>query len=209
MVVSPSYKHYWFFSPLLNLLWQQEPDLPYTQVLLSGLSVQLLLFVLCRDLRSLCSPKERTQPFPTRAVFTPNLCNTFCLRCEMLVASHTHSGTKQMGSQQKAEEAKQGFREERKGLGEEKVWGQRQKAAPCHPSCCGASSSFPRGLLRGPCAHTAVQLVQTIHRPVNLAASSTVSGPGELTAAVHSALLFPILVVALRWQTGTGKRILV
>lgn len=104
-----------------------------------------------------------------------------------------------MGSQQKAEEAKQCFREEKKGLREEKVQAQRQKAAPCHPLCCGASGSFLHGLPRGPCAQAqAVQLLQTIHRPVNPAASSTVSGPGELTAVVHSALSFPILVVALR-----------
>lgn len=45
----------------------------------------------------------------------------------MLVASHTHSGTKEMGSQQKTEEAKQGFREEKKGLRAEKVQAQRQK----------------------------------------------------------------------------------
>lgn len=152
--------------------------------------VWLLLFVLCWDLCSLCSSEERTQPFPTRAVFTPNLCNTFCLQCEMLVSSHTHSGTKEMGSRLKAEEAKQGFREERKGLGEEKVQAQRQKAAPCHPLCCGASGSFPCGLLGGPCAQGAVQLLQSIHRPVNPAASSTASALGELTTAVHSAYRF-------------------
>lgn len=111
----------------------------------------------------------------------------------MLVSSHTHSGTKEMGSRLKAEEAKQGFREEKKGLGEEKVQAQRQKAAPCHPL-----RSFPCGLLGGPCAQGAVQLLQSIHRPVNPAASSTASALGELTAAVHSALAFPILVVALR-----------
>lgn len=36
--------------------------------------MQLLLFVLHRDVCSPCSPEERTQPFPTRAVFTCQIC---------------------------------------------------------------------------------------------------------------------------------------
>lgn len=69
------------------------------------------------------------------SIHTPNLCNAFYLRHETLVASHTHPGTKEMGSWQKAEEAKQGFREEEKGLREEEEeWPQRQKAVSCHPS---------------------------------------------------------------------------
>lgn len=104
-----------------------------------------------------------------------------------------------MSSPQEAGEAEQGFREEEKGLREEEeeVRAQRQKAASCHPLCPGASGSFLRGRLRGPCAPAAVPLLQTIHKPLHPAASSTVSGPGELTAVVHSALSFPILVVAL------------
>lgn len=65
--------HYCFVSPLLELLWQQEPDLPYTQVLLSGLSAAASFCSVPRRLRSVFT-WGKTQPFPTRAVFARQIC---------------------------------------------------------------------------------------------------------------------------------------
>lgn len=71
-----------FFSPLLDLLWQREPDLPYAQVLLPSLSVAASLFVLRCNFCSLCSPKEKKKKtgLPhSRSIHVPNLCNNFRL----------------------------------------------------------------------------------------------------------------------------------
>lgn len=119
----------------------------------------------------------------------------------MLVASHAHSGTKEMGSQQKAEEAKQGFREEKKGP--ERGEGASTEA---ESSVLPSIVLWSRWLLPSFVVFSVACVLELRHsscRPstslqTNPAASSTVSGPGELTAAVHSALAFPILVVALR-----------
>lgn len=149
-----------FFSPLLELLWQQEPDLPNTQVLLSGLSAAASFCSAPRCLQSMFTWGKNPALPHSCSIHVPNLCNTFCLRCKMLVASHAHSGTKEMGSQQKAEEAKQGFREEKKAWErrrcEHRGWKQRPAI---HRAVEPMAPSFLRGLLRGLRARAVAQLL--------------------------------------------------
>lgn len=210
MVVLPSYTT-GFFSPFARLAVTARAWSSLHSSFIVGLECGCF-FLFCAETFAVCV-HLRKEPSPSplvqysHAKFVQYLLpSTRDACCKPHVFGNERNGftTRSWTSQ-----AEQGFREEEKGLREEEdVRAQRQKAASCHPLCPGASGSFLRALLRGPCAPAAVQLLQTIHKPLHPAASSTVSGPGELSAVVHSALSLPILVVALWWRTGTGKRTL-
>lgn len=145
MVVLPKVT-LWVFFTFVRLAVTARARSSLHQVLLLSLSAAASLFVLRWDFCSLCSPKEKTQTFPIHAVFTCQICAIpFCLRREMLVASRTRCRG-ESGFTTKNWRSKTSLKGREKGLKAEKVRAQRRRAAPCHPSCRGASSSFPRGL---------------------------------------------------------------
>lgn len=97
-----------------------------------------------------------------------------------------------MGSQQKNEEVKQVLME--KGLKAEE---HGRAESGVLPSIVPWSQQLLPAWSLCVCAQATVRLWSTIHKPIKAAAPSTASHPGVLTAAVHSALLFPIPAVAL------------
>lgn len=94
-------------------------------------------FAVCVHLRKEPSPSPLVQYSHNKLVqyLLPSMQDACC-------KPHT-SGDGRNGFTTKSWRSKTRLGEEKKGLRTEKVRAQRQKAASCHPSCRGASGSFP------------------------------------------------------------------
>lgn len=94
----------------------------YTSVLLPSLRAAISLFLFCAETpvirahpRKQKTNKKNEQGLSSpRSIHVPNPCNTFCLQCQMLVASHTHWGEKKGGFTRKTGGAEQVLTEEEK-----------------------------------------------------------------------------------------------
>lgn len=146
MVVLPKVTPCFFFT-FVRLAVTARARSSLHQVLSSSLSAAASLFVPRWDFCSLCSPKEKNPDLPhSCSIHVPNLCNTFLPSMrDASCKPHTLQGG-ESGFTTKNWRSKTSLKGREKGLKAEKVRAQRRRAAPCHPSCRGASSSFPRGL---------------------------------------------------------------
>lgn len=202
--------HYWgFFHFLLDLLWQQEPDLPYTQVLLSGLSVAASFCSVPRPLQSVFTWGKNPAPPHSCSIHTPNLCNTFYLGRETLVASHTCSGTKEWVHHKKLDKPSR-TRLQGRGKGPERGGG----GASAEAESSVLPSIVPRSQWLLPSCSSSWPVCSSC-------GSALADHPQAFTPSCFQhcqwswwaqrccpQCFIPILVVALWWRTGTGKRTL-